>query len=157
MFFQKFDFFKIAYNQICPFLLFSRSRHPCFFQVFLSSISISVNLSHVIGKRQQMCDHQLEKHKKVIFFANKRGRKNMTTIEQKCYTIDHGKSDKLGSGAELEKIACFKILESSSLYFQNDLAFLGRIGKPSLSEFPEIYGYTVCLMDLDKLITSYQT
>ena len=31
-----------------------------------------------------MCDHQLEKHKKVIFvFANKRGRKNMTTIENK--------------------------------------------------------------------------
>jgi hypothetical protein len=39
----------------------------------------------------------------------------------------------------LEKIARFKILESSSLQFQNDLAFLGRIGKPSFSEFPKIY------------------
>jgi hypothetical protein len=42
--------------------------------------------------------------------------------------------------AKLEKIARFKIQENSSLQFQNDLAFLGRIGKPSLSEFPEIYG-----------------
>ncbi len=38
-----------------------------------------------------------------------------------------------------KKIARFKLLKSSSIYFQNDLAFLGRIGKPSLSEFPEIY------------------
>jgi hypothetical protein len=53
--------------------------------------------------------------------------------------IDHGKSDELGSGPNWKKIARFKKLENSSLYFQNDLAFLGRIGKPSLSEFPEIY------------------
>ncbi len=46
---------------------------------------------------------------------------------------------------ELEKIARFKILENSSLYFQNDLAFLGRIGKPSLSEFPEIYGQAITI------------
>jgi hypothetical protein len=53
--------------------------------------------------------------------------------------IDHGKSDELASGPNWKKIARFKRLESSSLKFQNDLAFLGRIGKPSLSEFPEIY------------------
>ncbi len=44
--------------------------------------------------------------------------------------------------AELEKIARFKRLENFSHYFQNDLAFLGRIGKPSFSEFPEIFGLT---------------
>jgi hypothetical protein len=41
--------------------------------------------------------------------------------------------------AELEKIARFKRLENSSLYFQNNPAFPGRIGKPNLSEFPVIY------------------
>jgi hypothetical protein len=41
---------------------------------------------------------------------------------------------------ELEKIARFKKLESSSIVFQNDLAFLRRIGKANLSKFPEIYG-----------------
>jgi hypothetical protein len=41
---------------------------------------------------------------------------------------------------ELEKIAHFEKLENLSSVFQNDLAFLGRIGKASLSEFPEIYG-----------------
>jgi hypothetical protein len=46
--------------------------------------------------------------------------------------------------AELKKkIARFKTLENSSIYFQNDLAFLGRIGKPSLSEFPEIYVFII--------------
>jgi hypothetical protein len=55
-------------------------------------------------------------------------------------SIDHGKSEELGSGPNWKKIARFKRLENSSLYFQNDLAFLGRIKKPSLSEFPEIYG-----------------
>ncbi len=62
-----------------------------------------------------------------------------------CGTIDHGKSDKLGSGPNWKKTARFKRLESSSLQFENDLAFLGRIGKPSLSvfpEFPEIYSGT---------------
>ncbi len=61
-----------------------------------------------------------------------------------CYwvTIDHGKSDELGSGPNWKKIARFKRLENSSFYFQNDLAFLGRIGKPSLSEFLEIYWVT---------------
>jgi hypothetical protein len=49
--------------------------------------------------------------------------------------IDHGKSDKLGSGPNWKKTARFKRLENFSLLFQNDLAFLGRIGKPSLSEF----------------------
>ncbi len=49
--------------------------------------------------------------------------------------------------AELEKIARFKRLENSSLYFQNDLAFLGRIRKPSLSEFTEIYD--LCVNDLE--------
>jgi hypothetical protein len=57
-------------------------------------------------------------------------------------TIDHGKSDELASGPNWKKIARFKRLESSTLKFQNDLAFLGRIGKPSLSEFPEIYDST---------------
>ncbi len=44
------------------------------------------------------------------------------------------KSDELGSGPNQKKIARFKRLENSSLYFQNNLAFLGRIGKPSLSD-----------------------
>jgi hypothetical protein len=39
----------------------------------------------------------------------------------------------------LEKISRFEKLENSSFVFQNDLAFLGRIGKASLSKFPEIY------------------
>jgi hypothetical protein len=39
----------------------------------------------------------------------------------------------------LDKIARFIRLENFSLYFQNDLAFLGQIGKISLSEFAEIY------------------
>ncbi len=54
-------------------------------------------------------------------------------------SIDHGKSEELDSGPNLKKIARFKKLKNSSLYFQNDLAFQGRIGKASLSEFPEIY------------------
>jgi hypothetical protein len=41
-------------------------------------------------------------------------------------SIDHGKSDELASGSNWKKIARFKRLESSSLQFQNDLAFLGR-------------------------------
>jgi hypothetical protein len=48
------------------------------------------------------------------------------------FAIDHGKLDELGSGPNWKKIARFKRLENSSLYFQNDLAFLGLIGKPSL-------------------------
>jgi hypothetical protein len=42
----------------------------------------------------------------------------------------------------LEKIARFKEHQSSKVVIQNDLAFLGRIGKASLSEFPEIYVLT---------------
>ncbi len=63
-----------------------------------------------------------------------------------CLFIDHGKSDEIGSGPNWEKIARFKRLENSSLYFQNDLAFLGRIGKPSLSEFPDIYGLLMAVL-----------
>jgi hypothetical protein len=39
----------------------------------------------------------------------------------------------------LEKIAHFEKLENLSGVLLNGLAFLGRIGKASLSEFPEIY------------------
>jgi hypothetical protein len=39
---------------------------------------------------------------------------------------------------ELENIVHFEKLENLSA-FQNGLVFLGRIGKASLSEFPEIY------------------
>jgi hypothetical protein len=39
---------------------------------------------------------------------------------------------------ELEKIPRFKLVNFFSV-FQNGLAFLGRIGKTSLAEFPEIY------------------
>ena len=56
------------------------------------------------------------------------------------YSIDHGRSDELGCWGELEKIARFEKLKNFCRVFQNDIAFLGRIGKPSLSEFPEIYG-----------------
>ncbi len=52
--------------------------------------------------------------------------------------IGHWRSDELGSGPNWKKIARFKKLQSSSIEFQNDLALLGRIGKASLSEFPEI-------------------
>jgi hypothetical protein len=72
--------------------------------------------------------------------------KNFSIKNSVCLLIDHGKSDELGSGPKWKKIARFK-RKKSSLYFQNDLAFLGRIGKPSLSEFPENYGllHSVCL------------
>ncbi len=53
-----------------------------------------------------------------------------------------GNRTNLALGRIGKKIARFKRLENSRLQFQNDLAFLGRIGKPSLSEFPEIYGFT---------------
>jgi hypothetical protein len=43
----------------------------------------------------------------------------------------------------LEKIARFEKLENLSSVFQNGLAFLGRIGKALLCEFPEIYGLSV--------------
>ncbi len=67
----------------------------------------------------------------------------MGSLVRLGWVIDHGKSDELGSGPNWKKIARFKTLKSFSLYFQNDLAFLGRIGKPSLSEFPEIYGWVL--------------
>ncbi len=60
-----------------------------------------------------------------------------------CALIENSDRREIGRTwlwAELEKIARFKKLQSSSIVFQNDLAFLGRIGKASLSEFPEIYG-----------------
>ncbi len=43
------------------------------------------------------------------------------------------------AGNSIKKIAGFEKLENLSSIFQNALAFLGRIGKVSLSEFPEIY------------------
>jgi hypothetical protein len=36
-----------------------------------------------------------------------------------------------------------KKLQSYSIVFKNDLAFLGRIGKASLSKFREIYGSNI--------------
>ncbi len=59
-------------------------------------------------------------------------------LPDKTLIHNHGRSDELGSGGELEKIARFEKLENSSIVFQNDLAFLVRIGNASLSEFPEI-------------------
>jgi hypothetical protein len=53
--------------------------------------------------------------------------------------IDHGRLDELGSG---KKLHVLKKLQSSSIVFQNDLAFLWRIGKASLSEFPETFPRT---------------
>jgi hypothetical protein len=50
---------------------------------------------------------------------------------------------KLGSGVNWKKIERFEKLENSRIVFQNDLAFMGRIGKVSFFEFPEIYGQTV--------------
>jgi hypothetical protein len=47
-------------------------------------------------------------------------------------------------GFELGRIgknSPFQKTENVCRVSQNDLAFLGRIGKPSLSEFPEIYGF----------------
>ncbi len=42
---------------------------------------------------------------------------------------------------KLEKIARFEKLENLSSIFQNGLAFLGRIGKASLSVFPDIFAW----------------
>jgi hypothetical protein len=53
--------------------------------------------------------------------------------------IDHGRSDEPGCGADWKKIARFKKLDNLRSVFQNGLAFLGLIGKASLSEFPQIY------------------
>ncbi len=51
------------------------------------------------------------------------------------------RSDKpAGYGANWKKIARFEKQENFSNVFQNGLAFLGRIGKSSLSMFSEIYG-----------------
>ncbi len=46
------------------------------------------------------------------------------------------------------KKARFETLENISSVFQNSLAFLGRIGKASLSKFPEIYRSMVSPTDL---------
>ncbi len=56
-------------------------------------------------------------------------------------TVDHGRLDEPGCGANW-KLASFEKLENLSSVFQNGLAFLGRIGKASLFEFPEIYDLT---------------
>jgi hypothetical protein len=62
--------------------------------------------------------------------------------EKEGQTIDHGRTDEPGCGAYWKKIACFEKLENLSSVFQNGVAVLVRIGKPSLSEFPEILGQT---------------
>jgi hypothetical protein len=54
---------------------------------------------------------------------------------QKSMSIDHWRLDELGSGPNW-KIARFKKHKSSSIVFQNDLAFLGRIGKEVYPSFP---------------------
>jgi hypothetical protein len=59
--------------------------------------------------------------------------------------MDHGRFDEIGCWDILEKIARFKNLKDFCRVSQNDLAFMGRIGKVSLSEFLEIYGQTLCL------------
>ena len=61
-------------------------------------------------------------------------------------SVDGGKSDGLGSGAKW-KNSPFENLKNFCSVFQNDLAFLGRMGKVSLSEFPEIYAtsLSVCV------------
>jgi hypothetical protein len=56
-----------------------------------------------------------------------------------CLSIDHGKSNEPGCGANWKKIARFETIENFISIFQNGQAFQGRIGKASLSEFPEIY------------------
>jgi hypothetical protein len=59
----------------------------------------------------------------------------MITTDEECQgklveiskhsAIDNGKSDELGSGPNWKKNAHFKKLQSSSIVFQNNLAFLG--------------------------------
>ncbi len=56
---------------------------------------------------------------------------------------DHGRLEEPGYEANWKKIARFEKLENFSSVFQNGLAFLGRIGKASLSEFPEIYANVI--------------
>jgi hypothetical protein len=57
-------------------------------------------------------------------------------------TLRHG-PQKIGrTWGKLKKTARFEKLENLCSIFQNGLVFLRRIGKASLSEFPEIY--TLC-------------
>ncbi len=53
--------------------------------------------------------------------------------------IDNGRSDEPGCRADWKKIARFEKLDNFRSAFQNGLAFLGRFGKASLSEFSQIY------------------
>ncbi len=63
------------------------------------------------------------------------------TLIRVGWAIDHGRSDELGHEANWKKNSTFWKLVNFCSVFQNDLAFLGRIGKASLFEFPEIYGW----------------
>ncbi len=91
---------------------------------------------------------------------DKLGERGVNQFNTECplipETIDHGKSDKLGSGPNWKKITCFKRIENFSIWFQNDLAFLGRIGIPSLSEFSEIYAETHCMRRFENRRQSYK-
>jgi hypothetical protein len=60
-------------------------------------------------------------------------------------SIDHGRSDEPGCGANWKNIARFEKLENLRSVFQNSLVFLGQTGKASLSEIPEIYGSSMML------------
>jgi hypothetical protein len=59
--------------------------------------------------------------------------------------------------AELVKIARFQKHQSSRIVFQNYLAFLERIRKGSLSEFPEIYALGINLLILKTKNVSHVT
>ncbi len=71
----------------------------------------------------------------------------LTSSERKhhfwdCW-VSIGRSAEPGCGANWKKIARFETPENLRSVFQNDLAFLGRIGKASLSEFSAIYGLSL--------------
>jgi hypothetical protein len=50
---------------------------------------------------------------------------------------------------QIGKNTTLKKTKNLSSVFQNGLAFLGRIGKASLSEFPEIYWIQKCIPTKD--------
>ncbi len=67
----------------------------------------------------------------------------MTPRDFEKFNIEQRRSDELGSGMNWKKDHTFQTLQYSSIDSQNGLAFLGEIGKASLSEFHEIYKFKI--------------
>jgi hypothetical protein len=96
------------------------------------------------GRRRHSCDEKnsLEEAKILAHFSSLLIYHFKLTVILSLHMLNH-RLREIGQTwlwGELEKNACFEKLENFSGVFQNGLAFLGRIGKASLSEFPETYG-----------------